>query len=213
MPKIDMIGEKGTYKDKAVRKVFLDGKEYSAWEKVADAMDLFKVGEEVEVKLSDNGKYINAINRPGQAPIGGFAGKGGGFQKREWKEDPEKNVSVYTSYVLEHMLTFKDGLTPEEAVKQLFHVRSLVKKALGPAEEKADAATSDADKIKRTALEAILREGLGQDPSKAPWPEYITKRMKTKDGFQMLQLDLNAAIAGTKNLVALADGTPAFIPV
>jgi len=108
-----------------------NGERKAAFDKTCAAFTPFKVGDEVEVELSENGKYINSVQKVGGGPgtpTAGFGGKGfskGGYSKAD---DPEKNISVYTSYVLNHMIDFKAmKLTPEQAVDQVMKVRDLVK--------------------------------------------------------------------------------------
>jgi hypothetical protein len=106
-----------------------NGEKRAAFDRVANDFAQFKAGDEVEVELSENGKYINKVQKVGGGgvPTPGFGGKG--FSKVGFsKDDPEKNISVYTSYVLNHMIDFKAmKLTPEQAVDQIFKVRELVK--------------------------------------------------------------------------------------
>lgn len=100
----------------------------TAWDKTCAAFDAFRVGDDVDIDLSENGKYINGVRKAG-APVPTAAG-GKGWSKGGFggAPDPERNISVYTSYVIDHMIDFKSkGLTPEQAVDQLFKVRELVK--------------------------------------------------------------------------------------
>lgn len=86
------------------------------------------VGGENEVELSENGKYINKIIIGGSAPTGGSGYSKGGYGKKSEAPDPNKELGIYTSYVLEHMIDFKAmKLTPEQAVEQVFKIREMVK--------------------------------------------------------------------------------------
>ena len=132
--KLTMIGPV-KYSDKAkknFREVMAEGwgENKSAWDKTCAEFDKFKPGDEVDCTISDNGKYINFVTAKGGQPFtGGKTFSKGGFQKT-FTPDPEKNTSVYTSYVLEHC----KGQKPEEAVAYVMKVRSLVDAALkGPA--------------------------------------------------------------------------------
>lgn len=142
MAKITFIGEKkwSDTRQKNYRKVSIDGKDVSAWDRIASALDDLKVGDEVEATLSPDGKYLNKISKVGTpnttastAPAGNNNWKSG--NKGEWKPDPEKDASVYTSYVLEYLLPAQDIKTPKEAVDLLFDIRKLVKAKLAGEKE------------------------------------------------------------------------------
>lgn len=211
MAKITAIGAK-TWSDKAsktYRSISIDGKEMSAWDRTADAVDRFKVGDDVEIQVAEkNGRlYLNKITSAGA----GNARPGGNSQQSGtsgWKPDPEKDLGVYTRYCLDAVLTGK--YDEKSAVELVFGLRKVVKARLLGEKEASD----DTLEIKTKAvIELLAKAGIKTVGEGTPWPSYITKRLRQKDGFKGLTEDLQGLIEHHKELSALADGTPVFINV
>jgi hypothetical protein len=197
------------------------GERKSAW-KCAPEFDKYRVGDTVDVLLSDNGKYINAV-RPGESanPTPGTGGTGyakktySGAGKSAYQPDPEKNTSVYTSYVLEHVLDKPKGLTPEQAVALVMKVRGLVSQGLQGIVPKeslraGEPVASVELGIKVDTALALVRQ-IHPEAEQKVWTPYIQKAILRAKGFDSLLKDLNACLAGEKILDYTPDGVPAFM--
>lgn len=134
--KITFLGEVKTSpkSGKPFREVGADefnGERKAAFDRTCEAFAPFKVGDEVEVELSANGKYINTVQKVGGSgvPTQGSGGKGfskGGFSRGGgFQPDPEKNAAVYTKYALDFMAANKSSV--KEAVDTVFAIREAVK--------------------------------------------------------------------------------------
>lgn len=213
--KITAIGPK-TWNDRAgknFRTISIDGKEMSAWDRTADAVDRFKVGDDVEVSVVEkNGRsYLNKITAAGASASGagmsrgGPGSSGGSFAP---KDNGERDLAVYTRYALDAYLQSAGKLDVKASVDLVFDVRKAVKGRLAGEKEAAD----DTLEIKvKTINDLLAKAGVKATGEGTPWPSYIIKRLRMKDGFKFLTEDVQGLIDGVKELSALADGTPVFI--
>lgn len=105
-----------------------NGEKKAAFDRTCDAFAPFKVGDEVEVEVSENGKYINKVSKVGAVgnPTAGYGGKG--FVKGSYSKapDPEKDIAIYTRYCLDTVL---QGYTkdPKVALDLVFSIKEQVK--------------------------------------------------------------------------------------
>jgi hypothetical protein len=216
--KLTFIGPMQTRNGKQFREIGGEGwtENKSAW-KIAPQFDSYKVGDTVDLLVSDDGRYINAVKPVGS---GGatrpFTGGKGWSKGGSGAPDPEKNVSVYTSYVLEYLIAphQKDKLSVAEAVKLLFEIREAVAKRFSGSQsgaasaETATASVEDGIKID-TAL-ALVQQVDEQADSKV-WRPYISAALKRKGGYDLLMKNINACLTGEKLLDMTPDGVPVFV--
>jgi hypothetical protein len=212
--KLTYIGGMQERNGKSFREIGAEGwtENKSAW-KTAPDFDKYKVGDSVDVLVSENGKYINAVSAPGGRPTGGKAWSKSGSPAA----DPEKNVSVYTSYVLEYLIAphQKTQLSIPDAVKLVFDIRDAVKAKFGvaaTATASQPSTTSGEDAIKIDTAFALV-EQIDSGADRKVWVPYVTATLKRKGGFDLLMKNLNACLTGEKLLDMTPDNIPVFVLV
>lgn len=167
---ISFIGEpqlSKTGKEKRDVKFTGDDNVYGAYGYSFQNIARFKVGDEVDIETSPDGKFINKVSRPQggakQATATGAQQVAPSSPPPRFKEDKEKDIAVYTRYAVDFMIA-KANCTPQVAVDTIMAVRGLTMQGL-------NAKRDDGKEAKMLAAEKMA-EQVGIDTSTPIWDTF-----------------------------------------
>lgn len=207
MPKIEALGQKEVNNNgKEFRRVTIDGREFRAYGFSCKNLEKFRVGDEIVIELSEDGKFLNKISKVGNGSASGPSSSnvpGVPSSQQRSQFDTDKEVGVLTRYALDAYLSGKFG--EKDSVDFVIRLRDAVKERL--VKKAGDDSADIKLKTVLTRLDKIDAK-LKDNPGVIA---FVTAQLESDKNFNRLVGDLDACVKGEKVLQLTPDGRPAFV--
>ena len=201
--RLEQIGEKKqSSSGKDYREIVVDGKRAKAFGYSLTNVERLSEGDDVEIELSEDGKFVNKIRRGSGAPADKGHMKAATHAAPAAPVENEKDAAVYSRYIVD---TYISGKVPtvEAAAELVFTARRLAKEHLqGGVED---------DKSKRKTLWSYITKIYPEAERSVPWIRVVDLAIRQKGGYQQMLGDLQAVFDQTKAIQFSPDGTPAIV--